>query len=73
MSTYIQADRWMTVTTPLGLDDLLLVGFAGHEAISQLFSFQLDLVAENQTVIPFEQLLGQKMTINLSLPEDPSK
>ena len=73
MSTYVQADRWMTVTTPLGPDDLLLVGFAGHEAISQLFSFQVDLVAENQTVIPFEQLLGQKMTINLTLPEAPSK
>ena len=72
MATYIQADRWMTVTTPLGPDDLLLVGFAGHEAVSQLFSFQLELVAENQTPIPFEQLLGQKMTVNLTLPESPS-
>ena len=72
MATYIQADRWMTVTTPLGRDDLLLIGFAGHEAISQLFSFQLDLIAENKTVIPFEQLLGQKMTINLTLPEAPT-
>jgi type VI secretion system secreted protein VgrG len=72
MATYEQADRWMTVTTPLGPDDLLLVGFAGHEAMSQLFSFQLELVAENQTTIPFEQLLGQKMTVNLTLPESPS-
>ena len=72
MATYMQADRWMTVTTPLGPDDLLLVGFAGHEAVSQLFSFQLDLLAENQTVIPFEQLLGQKMTVNLTLPESPT-
>jgi type VI secretion system secreted protein VgrG len=72
MATYKQADRWMTVTTPLGPDDLLLVGFAGNEAISRLFSFQLDLVAENQTTIPFEQLLGQKMTIHLTLPESPS-
>ena len=51
MPTYQQADCWMTVTTPLGPDDLLLVGFDGTEAISQLFSFQLDLVAENQTTI----------------------
>jgi type VI secretion system secreted protein VgrG len=72
MVTYMQADRWMTVTTPLGPDALLLVGFAGHEAISQLFSFQLDLLAEKQTDIPFEQILGQKMTINLTLPESPS-
>ena len=54
---------------PAGPDDLLLVGFAGHEAISQLFAFELDLLAENQTTIPFDQLLGQKMTVNLTLPE----
>jgi type VI secretion system secreted protein VgrG len=72
MAIYKQADRWMTVTTPLGPDDLLLVGFTGHEAISQLFAFQLDLIAENQTTIPFDQLLGQKMTINLTLPESPT-
>jgi type VI secretion system secreted protein VgrG len=71
MASYKQADRWMTVTTPLGPDDLLLVGFAGNEAISRLFSFQLDLVAENQTTIPFEQLLGQKMTIHLTLRDSP--
>ena len=63
MSTYAQADRPMTVTTPLGKDDLLLVGFRGHEAISQLFDFQLDLLAENETEVPFEKLLGQKVTV----------
>src|SRR5262249_27038998 len=67
-ATYTQADRPLTVTTPLGRDDLLLVGFAGQEAISQLFSFQLDLLAENTREIPFENLLGQKVTVNLLLP-----
>src|SRR4051794_18025648 len=67
MSTYVQADRPMTITTPLGQDDLLLVGFEGHEAISQLFDFHLDLIAENATPIAFEKLLGQKVTIHLTL------
>ncbi len=37
MATYVQADRIMSVTTPLKKDALLLAGFSGHESISQLF------------------------------------
>jgi len=66
--TYQQANRPMTVTTPLGPDVLLLVGFSGHEAISQLFSFELDLAAEDQTKVVFEKLLGRKVTVNLTVP-----
>jgi type VI secretion system secreted protein VgrG len=68
MPTYTQANRPMTVTTPLGKDALFLVGFSGNEAISQLFSFQLDLLAENGKNIPFDQVLGQKVTVSLLLP-----
>jgi type VI secretion system secreted protein VgrG len=64
---YLQADRPLTVSTPLGPDDLLLVGFHGREAISQLFGFELDLLAENSTDIPFDKLLGKKVTVHLSL------
>src|SRR4051794_21343099 len=67
MAVYLQADRPMTITTPLGADDLLLAGFQGNEAISELFEFQLDLIAENSTPIPFERLLGQRVTIHLAL------
>ncbi|MEJ7638658.1 MAG: type VI secretion system tip protein TssI/VgrG, partial [Singulisphaera sp.] len=68
--TYLQADRPMTVTTPLGPDVLLLTGFAGDEAISQLFRFQLDLVTEDQTLVEFDKLLGRMVTINLTRPEE---
>ena len=44
----------MTVSTPLGEDKLLLMGFEGTEGISQLFSFRLDLIATNDTKIEFE-------------------
>jgi type VI secretion system secreted protein VgrG len=69
MANYTQETRPMAVTTPLGKDVLLLVGFAGQEAISHLFDFQLDLIAENQTDISFDQLLGQKVAVRLTLPE----
>ena len=69
MPTYLQADRAMAVTTPLGQDALLLVGVTGHEGLSQLFSFQLDLLAERRTEVAFDKLLGQKISVRLSLAE----
>ena len=64
---YTQQDRAMEVTTPLGKDKLLLVGFTGQESISRLFSFHLDLLAENETDVAFDKLLGQKITVRLDL------
>jgi type VI secretion system secreted protein VgrG len=45
----------------------LLVGFSGQEALSQPFSFQLDLLAKNQTDVAFDKLLGQKVTVTMQL------
>ena len=73
MPQYLQADRPLTVTSPLGKDDLLLVGFSGQEAISHLFTFQLDLLAENSTEVPFEKLLGQSITVNLTVADGKTK
>ena len=70
MATYTQASRPLTVSTPLGPDDLLVTGLTGREAISQLFRFQLELLAENGTDVPFESLLGQSITVGLNLPDE---
>ena len=55
--SYTQQNRAMEVTTPLGKDKLLLVGFTGQESISRLFTFHLDMLAENSTdvALPFPQ------------------
>ena len=73
MSTYVQADRPLKVTTPLGADILLLRGLSGYEAVSQLFHFQLDLMAENGTSVPFDKLLGQKISSQLLLPDQKTR
>ncbi len=65
---YTQDGRRLKVTTPLGPDVLLLNGFTGQEAISRPFSFQLQCVAENAKKVPFEGLLGQKITVEIALP-----
>src|SRR5436190_12173281 len=67
MPTYTQANRPLAVGTPLGADALLLVGFSAEESISRLFNFHLDLIAENETKIPFEKLLGQSILVRLVL------
>jgi type VI secretion system secreted protein VgrG len=73
MPTYVQADRALRIATPLDRDALLLVGFNGTEAISRLFRFDLDLLAENGTVIPFDALLGQRVSLHLDLKGSPTR
>ena len=68
--TYLQADRPMRVTTPLGPDVLLMTGFTGEEGISRLFRFQLDLAAEEPGRVEFDKLLGKAIQIHLAIPGD---
>ncbi len=65
---YTQGNRLMKVTTPLGPNVLLLSGFQGYEAISELFRFELDLMASRFIPIPFEKILGQPITVEITLP-----
>jgi type VI secretion system secreted protein VgrG len=69
MATYTQKRRPMQVTTPLGADKLLLVGLSGQEGLSQLFQFHLDMIAENETEVAFDKLLGQKVSVEVTLEE----
>jgi type VI secretion system secreted protein VgrG len=68
MPTYTQGERPLSVKTPLGKDALLLVAFEGREAISELFHFHLDLLAENRTPIAFDRVVGQTVTVTLTAP-----
>ena len=65
---FVQADRPFRITTPLGPDTLLLVGFQGREAVSQLFAYQIDVLAENAQDVAFDKLLGQKISVDALLP-----
>jgi len=67
MPKYVQMDRPLSVDTPLGKDVLLLTDFRGHEGISQLFSFQLELLAERGTDIRFDKILGESVTVELRM------
>jgi len=70
MSTYTQAHSPLAITTPLGKDVLLLIGFRGREAISQLFNFQVDLLAERKNEIHFDRIIGENVTVETGLANE---
>jgi type VI secretion system secreted protein VgrG len=69
MAGYSQAGRMLAVTTPLGPDVLLLQQLSGTEAVSQLFHFELELLADSSQTIAFDKILGQNVTAAITLPD----
>jgi type VI secretion system secreted protein VgrG len=61
---YTQTERRIAITTPAGKDALLLRGFAGTEAMSQLFHFHLDLLSENPS-IHYQDVVGKNVTVRI--------
>lgn len=64
-----QENRLIAIDTPLGPDVLLLRGFTGHESLSRLFSFELDLLSADPE-IKFDKIIGQKVTIRVRLGKE---
>jgi type VI secretion system secreted protein VgrG len=69
MPSYLQTGRPIQLTTPLGRDKLLATELTGREAISELFDFDLMALAEHNTEVPFEKLLGQEVIVRIE-PKD---
>jgi type VI secretion system secreted protein VgrG len=65
---YLEENRFLYINSSLGADELLLESFTGEEAISRLFSFQLELWSENAS-IKFEDILGQGISFGVNGPE----
>ena len=66
---YSQDHRLIALDTPLGKDVLLLQELTGIEGISSLFSYELNLLAYENDSIVFKDIVGQKVTITLNLPD----
>ena len=68
MPSYLQKHRPLQVTTPLGEEALLVTAFRGTEQLSRLFSFELDLIAENSTLVDFSKLVGNDISLRVATP-----
>jgi type VI secretion system secreted protein VgrG len=64
----LQTEREIEITTPLGKDVLLFRRMTASEQLGALFQFQLDLLSL-ESDIAFEDILGQNITVRLSLPD----
>ncbi len=58
----------LTVTTPLGPNFFVVKALSAREGVSELFDFQLDLLAENGKEVAFDRLLGEKICVTLEAP-----
>ena len=66
---YTQDHRLLAISTPLGKDVLLLQEITGNECISRLFSYELELLAHDNDSISFSDIVGQKVSISIQLPD----
>jgi len=73
VGSYVQQNRKIRVTTPIGEDVLLLKSFEGTDELSRPFRYRLEMIAENKAKVPFDGVLGKKVTVHLQLPDESSE
>jgi type VI secretion system secreted protein VgrG len=64
-----QANRLLTLKTPLGDDVLVLTGFSGREELSRLFRYELEMLSHN-TSISAPQIVGKNVTFGVKMADD---
>ncbi len=69
---YIQDNRICSLKTPLKNDSLLIRSLTGHEGISELFRFELDLLGEGES-LDFAELIGKPVVVQLDLSDGESR
>lgn len=70
MADYKQKNRVLSFTcptSPLGADKLLALKLRGTEAISELFEYEAELLAEPEIVVKPSALLGKRVTITMEV------
>ena len=66
MATFAQTSRLLTFTSPLGKDKLLPERMTGTEGISELFCYQLDLLAAVYAEVDPKTIVGKRVCVGIS-------
>ncbi len=69
---FTQDNRRLRIATPLGPNDLLALEFRGHEGMSELFSFEVDLLSEKPD-ISFDDVVGKNVTVSVLMKAEPGE
>src|ERR1700722_4168718 len=67
-----QANRILYLTPPSTADSLLLSSFSGTEAMSRLFSYQLQMVSDN-LAIQASDIVGKSVTWTVTYKTNPPR
>lgn len=73
MAGYTQTKRILQFNSPLGANALLAMTFRGTEEISELFDFQVDVLAEPETTVTATALVGKRVTVELQVTDTGTK
>ncbi|NOQ76614.1 MAG: type VI secretion system tip protein VgrG [Methylococcaceae bacterium] len=64
------SNRSVSITTPLGDEELIFQSFTGTEEMGRLFEFEVELIREqNKGTVTVKDLLGKDMTLALDMPD----
>ncbi len=63
MASFAQTNRLLRFSSPLGENELLPERFSGVEAVSELFRYEVDLLAAADTSIDPKDIVGKKVCV----------
>ncbi|MEN8237343.1 MAG: type VI secretion system tip protein TssI/VgrG [Pseudomonadota bacterium] len=64
----VQDTVYLSIETPLGKDELVLKRFAGVEALSMPFAFDLSMISKKSD-LDFDAVVGQEATVTIAIDE----
>jgi type VI secretion system secreted protein VgrG len=67
MCAFGQTNRLLTFTSPLGADVLLPERIRGFEGISELFRYEVDLLAVAETAVDPKDIVGKKACVQMQV------
>jgi type VI secretion system secreted protein VgrG len=73
MAGYTQTKRILQLHSPLGANALLPTAFQGTEEISELFDYQIEVLAEPETAVQPAALIGKRITVELEVTDTGDK
>jgi type VI secretion system secreted protein VgrG len=69
MPNFELENRILSLSTPLGENVLLPESLTGREAVSELFDFEVEMVAEISASVSANKLVGRRMTVGIQTTE----
>ena len=73
MGAFGQIHRLLTFDSPLGADVLLPERLTGVEGISELFCYQLELLAEKDAAVAAKDIVGKKVSVGIEAEDSGTK